>query len=75
MVSENYQLWNIFGESCPEGTIPIRRTSKKDVLRASNVQKFGRKIRRPIRRDSSSNGHEVSGFIKHEYENRGTEEF
>ena len=61
MVSENYQLWNIFGESCPEGTIPIRRTSKKDVLRASNVQKFGRKIRRPIRRDSSSNGHEVSG--------------
>ncbi|XP_057508529.1 uncharacterized protein LOC130791402 [Actinidia eriantha] len=64
MVSENYQLWSIFGESCPEGTIPIRRTSKKDVLRASNVQKFGRKIRRPIRRDSSSNDHEHAvGYV------------
>ncbi|PSS13606.1 Glycine--tRNA ligase beta subunit like [Actinidia chinensis var. chinensis] len=64
MVSENYQLWSIFGESCPEGTIPIRRTSKQDVLRASNVQKFGRKIRRPIRRDSSSNDHEHAvGYV------------
>ncbi|XP_057485494.1 uncharacterized protein LOC130771825 [Actinidia eriantha] len=64
MGSENSQLWSILGESCPEGTIPIRRTSEKDVLRASNVRKFGRKITRPIRRDSSSNGHEHAvGYV------------
>ncbi|GFZ21232.1 carboxyl-terminal peptidase, putative [Actinidia rufa] len=64
MGSENYQLWSILGESCPEGTIPVRRTSEKDVLRASNVRKFGRKITKPIRRDSSSNGHEHAvGYV------------
>ncbi|KAH7858197.1 hypothetical protein Vadar_021164 [Vaccinium darrowii] len=62
--SENYQLWSLSGESCPEGTIPIRRTTEKDVLRASSIGRFGRKIRRPIRRDSSSNGHEHAvGYV------------
>ncbi|KAL3644504.1 hypothetical protein CASFOL_009684 [Castilleja foliolosa] len=55
---ENYQLWSMSNEFCPENTIPIRRTSEQDVLRAKFVQKFGRKIRKVIRRDSSSNGHE-----------------
>ncbi|KAL6969422.1 hypothetical protein U1Q18_029134 [Sarracenia purpurea var. burkii] len=60
-VSENFQLWRLSGESCPEGTIPIRRTWEQDVLRANSVRGFGRKIRRrPVRRDSSGNGHEVS---------------
>ncbi|XP_059656172.1 protein neprosin-like [Cornus florida] len=68
---ENLQLWTMSNESCPEGTIPIRRTSDKDVLRASSVRRFGRKpqrfgrnLRRPIRRDSSSNGHEHAvGYV------------
>lgn len=61
---ENSQLWSLSGESCPEGTIPIRRTSEKDVLRANSVQSFGRKIPRPVRRDSSSNGHEHAvGYV------------
>lgn len=55
---ENFQLWSLTGESCPEGTIPIRRTTEQDMLRASSVRRFGRKLRR-VRRDSSSNGHEV----------------
>lgn len=55
---QNIQLWSLTGEFCPEGTIPIRRTTEQDMLRASSVQRFGRKIRR-VRRDSSSNGHEV----------------
>lgn len=58
---ENSQLWSLSGESCPEETIPIRRTSEKDVLRASSIQRFGRKIQ-TLRRDSSSDGHEVSGL-------------
>lgn len=58
-LSENFQLWSMSGESCPEGTIPIRRTKEEDMLRASSVRRFGRKIRRGVRRDSNSNGHEV----------------
>lgn len=55
---ENFQLWSLSGESCPEGTIPIRRTREEDMLRASSISRFGRKIRR-VRRDTSGNGHEV----------------
>ncbi|CAN1347874.1 hypothetical protein LINPERPRIM_LOCUS41270 [Linum perenne] len=56
---ESSQLWADSGESCPEGTVPIRRTTEKDILRANKLRRFGRK--RPIRhlrRDSAGNGHE-----------------
>ncbi|KAJ9708847.1 hypothetical protein PVL29_000717 [Vitis rotundifolia] len=63
-VSEDFQLWSFSGESCPEGTIPIRRTTEEDVLRASSIGRFGRKVRRHVRRDSSSNGHEHAvGYV------------
>lgn len=58
--SEDFQLWRLSGESCPEGTIPIRRTTEQDMLRASSVRRFGRKPRIHVRRDTNSNGHEVS---------------
>ena len=54
--TEMFQLWSMSGEFCPEGTVPIRRTTEKDMLRASSVQRFGRKVRR----DSLGKGHEVS---------------
>ncbi|KAL6983729.1 hypothetical protein U1Q18_017108 [Sarracenia purpurea var. burkii] len=64
MTSENFQLWSLSGESCPEGTIPIRRTSEEDILRASSILRFGKKTIKPIRRDSSSNGHEHAvGYV------------
>ncbi|KAL1194137.1 Protein neprosin [Cardamine amara subsp. amara] len=60
---EDFQLWSLSGESCPEGTIPIRRTTEQDMLRATSFRRFGRKIRR-VRRDSSSNGHEHAvGYV------------
>ncbi|XP_010415738.1 PREDICTED: uncharacterized protein LOC104701696 isoform X1 [Camelina sativa] len=60
---DSSQLWSLTGESCPEGTIPIRRTTEQDMLRASSVRRFGRKIRR-VRRDSTSNGHEHAvGYV------------
>lgn len=59
VVGENFQLWSLSGESCPEGTIPIRRTTEQDMLRASSISRFGRKLRRRVRRDTNSNGHEV----------------
>ncbi|KAJ0502594.1 putative neprosin [Helianthus annuus] len=36
------QLWNSYGK-CPKGTIPVRRTKKEDVLRASSVKRYGKK--------------------------------
>jgi len=36
------QIWQRSG-SCPTGTIPIRRTRTQDLLRADDLEKFGRK--------------------------------
>ncbi|KAL7593616.1 uncharacterized protein LOC111890582 [Lactuca sativa] len=36
------QLWRLNG-NCPKGTIPIRRTKKEDILRASSINKYGKK--------------------------------
>lgn len=64
-VDASFQAWTISGESCPEGTVPIRRTTREDILRASSVQRFGRKpAARRLRRDSTSTGHEHAvGYI------------
>lgn len=64
--SDNFQLWSLSGESCPEGTIPIRRTRERDMLRASSINRFGRKLRR-VRRDTNSNGHEVCNSEQSSY--------
>ncbi|KAI4382466.1 hypothetical protein MLD38_008428 [Melastoma candidum] len=58
LTAETFQSWAMSGETCPEGTVPIRRTTEEDVLRASSVKMFGRKIKRGVGRDSSSDGHE-----------------
>ncbi|KAK4350550.1 hypothetical protein RND71_029863 [Anisodus tanguticus] len=57
-MAESLQLWTVSGESCPEGTVPIRRTTEKDVMRTSSLRRFGRKIRRGVRHDTLSNDHE-----------------
>ncbi|XP_076940250.1 protein neprosin-like [Bidens hawaiensis] len=36
------QLWHVNGK-CPKGTIPVRRTKKEDILRASSIKKYGKK--------------------------------
>jgi hypothetical protein len=60
------QAWTDGGESCPEGTVPVRRTTRRDVLRASSARRFGMKPRaRNVRRDSTSSGHEVSQYVRH----------
>ncbi|KZV52164.1 hypothetical protein F511_07119 [Dorcoceras hygrometricum] len=53
-----FQSWSDSGEWCPEGSIPIRRTTERDVLRASSVRRFGKKISRGVRRDTMSSDHE-----------------
>lgn len=36
------QLWHLNGK-CSEGTIPVRRTKKEDILRASSIKNYGKK--------------------------------
>ncbi|XP_010547698.1 PREDICTED: uncharacterized protein LOC104819360 [Tarenaya hassleriana] len=60
---KEFQLWRRRGESCPEGTVPIRRTKEEDVLRATSLSSFGKKFR-SFRRDTNSNGHEHAvGYV------------
>ncbi|KAL1808254.1 hypothetical protein DCAR_0727671 [Daucus carota subsp. sativus] len=63
-LSDVYQLWHMSGEACPEGTVPIRRTTESDLLRAGSFEKFGRKFTKPVQRDSTSGGHEHAvGYV------------
>ncbi|KAJ8770176.1 hypothetical protein K2173_011511 [Erythroxylum novogranatense] len=56
------QMWHRNGSRCPKHTVPIRRSTVHDVLRANSLFDFGKK--RPSRRSSdapdvvSGNGHE-----------------
>ncbi|KAH1046674.1 hypothetical protein J1N35_037458, partial [Gossypium stocksii] len=60
--SESFQLWADSGESCPEGTVPIRRTRQKDILRGCSITRYGR---RHVRRDLTGSGHEHAvAFVK-----------
>lgn len=59
------QLWHMNGK-CPEDTIPIRRTKKEDVLRASSVKRYGKKKHRSVPKPRSADpdlinesGHQV----------------
>ncbi|KAE8684228.1 translational activator GCN1-like [Hibiscus syriacus] len=65
--SRQWQTWHRNGTRCPKGTVPIRRSSVHDVLRAKSLFHFGKKQRRlvdPARRRAdapdivSGNGHE-----------------
>ncbi|GMI85236.1 hypothetical protein HRI_002192900 [Hibiscus trionum] len=38
--AQEFQLWSMSGESCPEGTVPIRRTTEPDMLRARKLHIF-----------------------------------
>ncbi|KAL5063402.1 hypothetical protein RYX36_025139 [Vicia faba] len=47
----DFQLWSLSGESCPEGTIPVRRVTEQDMLRAYSIDSFGRKIANDVPHD------------------------
>lgn len=63
-----WQMWHKNGTRCPKGTVPIRRSTVHDVLRAKSLFDFGKKqpsssISLTRRTDApaidSTNGHEV----------------
>ncbi|KAL1831984.1 hypothetical protein ACET3Z_001635 [Daucus carota] len=47
------QLWHMNGR-CPADTIPVRRTKKDDILRASSVKRYGKKKHRSIPKPRSA---------------------
>lgn len=66
-----WQMWHRNGTRCPKGTVPIRRNTVHDVLRAKSLFHFGKKQRRVLpltsRTDApdvvSGNGHEVCNLF------------
>ncbi|CAO2827444.1 unnamed protein product [Amaranthus hypochondriacus] len=38
-----WQMWHLNGTRCPKGTIPVRRSTVHDVLRAKSLYDFGKK--------------------------------
>ncbi|KAD5802709.1 hypothetical protein E3N88_14069 [Mikania micrantha] len=64
------QLWHSNGK-CPKGTIPIRRTKKEDMLRASSLKSYGRK--NGVARRSSIDSELASVNNGHEYAFAGTD--
>lgn len=65
-----WQMWHRNGTRCPKGTVPIRRSTVHDVLRAKSLYDYGKKQRTqiPVARRSNApepdilsagNGHEV----------------
>ncbi|CAM0879768.1 unnamed protein product [Alopecurus aequalis] len=60
------QAWSDGGESCPDGTVPIRRTTERDLQQYSgSLRRYGMKPRAAgVRRDSTSDGHEHAvGYV------------
>ena len=65
-----WQMWHLNGTRCPMNTVPIRRSTVPDVLRAKFLYDFGRKPPQslPLARQIdppdviSGNGHEVINF-------------
>ncbi|KAK9063462.1 hypothetical protein SSX86_017332 [Deinandra increscens subsp. villosa] len=56
------QLWNSRGESCPNGTIPIRRTTAGDILKSVSISKFRMKYSRKDGRDTPGHEHAI-GYV------------
>ncbi|XP_004517116.3 protein neprosin-like, partial [Cicer arietinum] len=59
ILNNKFQLWSLSGETCSEGTISIRRTKEKEILRATSIRKLGRTFN-IIQKDSINNGHEYA---------------
>ncbi|XP_019706806.1 protein neprosin-like [Elaeis guineensis] len=58
------QLWHQNGR-CPEDTIPIRRTKKDDVVRATSAERYGKKGHKTIPNPTSALPNEDDGGYEH----------
>lgn len=72
-IAWGHQMWHTNGTLCPRGTVPIRRTSVNDVLRAKSLFDYGKKSQRHNNINTnrqadapdvvSGNGHEVCTYV------------
>lgn len=71
-----WQMWHQNGTRCPKGTVPIRRSTVHDVLRAKSLYEYGKKQRRsqllfgrnePPEVVNNGEGHEVCISINHHF--------
>ncbi|KAF8047760.1 hypothetical protein N665_2838s0001, partial [Sinapis alba] len=60
-----WQMWHVNGTRCPKGTVPIRRNTLNDVLRAKSLFDFGKK-RRSIELDRRTEKPDALGTSGHE---------
>ncbi|XP_020869723.1 uncharacterized protein LOC9327397 [Arabidopsis lyrata subsp. lyrata] len=58
------QLWTTNGK-CPKNSIPIRRTTREDILRAKSIESFGKKTSNRFTQPSPVNSTSNDGI--HEY--------
>ncbi|XP_010454087.1 PREDICTED: uncharacterized protein LOC104735906 [Camelina sativa] len=61
-----WQMWHVNGTRCPKGTVPIRRNTMNDVLRAKSLFDFGKK-RRSIDLDQRTEKPDALGTNGHEH--------
>ncbi|XP_010524957.1 PREDICTED: uncharacterized protein LOC104802851 [Tarenaya hassleriana] len=61
-----WQMWHVNGTRCPKGTVPIRRSTLHDVLRANSLFDFGKKTRR-VDLNRRSEAPDVIGNNGHEH--------
>ncbi|GER28300.1 hypothetical protein STAS_04076 [Striga asiatica] len=50
--NRTWQMWHQTGHSCPNGTVPVRRITVHDVLRAKSLYHFGNKRTHIFNRNS-----------------------
>ncbi|XP_059447131.1 protein neprosin [Corylus avellana] len=64
-VRDAWQMWHRNGTTCPKGTVPIRRSTVGDVLRAKSLLHFGKK--QPRLSLTTSNDPPYIGMNMHEH--------
>lgn len=64
-IAWGHQMWHTNGTRCPRGTVPIRRTTVSDILRAKSLFDYGKKSQRRTNAPdvASGNGHEVCDYV------------
>ncbi|XP_074351660.1 protein neprosin-like [Apium graveolens] len=62
------QLWRLNG-NCDEGTIPVRRTKREDVLRHGSTKIFGKKKKKinVLRSNSTEDQHDLDTQYEHQH--------
>ncbi|KAH6804857.1 carboxyl-terminal peptidase [Perilla frutescens var. frutescens] len=62
-----WQMWHQKGELCPKGTVPVRRSTLQDVLRAKSLYHFGKKTTAPPHGGAATPAPDIAAGTGHEH--------